>query len=84
MKRHHIVGIFGGICAIGLTARSALSGDIVEAITYFIVLSIITISTFFKDRLTPRWSHRILPFWTCLVVICLLLFELAFAFYSLS
>ena len=84
MKRHHIAGIIAGICAIGLTVRSALSGNIVEALLYFIALSVIAVSSFFKDRLTPRWSHRILPFWIGIALICILLFELVFAFYSLG
>ena len=84
MKRHHIAGIIGGICAIGFTVHNALSGNIVEALIYFIALSVIAVSSFFKDRLAPRWSHRILPFWICVVVICLLLFELVVGFYSLN
>ena len=80
MKRHHIVGIIAGICAIGLTVRSALLGNIVEALIYFIALSVIAVSSFFKDRLTPRWSHKILPFWMGIVLICLLLFELVLPF----
>ncbi len=76
MKRHHIAGIISGICAIGLAVRSALSGNIVEALIYFIGLSVIAVSSFFKDRLTPRWSHRILPFWMGVILVCLMLFEL--------
>ena len=33
MKRHHIVGIFAGICAIGLAASNLLSGNIVDGLT---------------------------------------------------
>ena len=84
MKRHHIVGIFVGICAIGLAIRSALSGNIFEALLCFTALSAIAVSTFFKDRLSPRWSHRILPFWMCVVLIFIFLLELVFAFYSFS
>ena len=54
MKRHHIVGIFLGICAIGFTGRSALSGNIVEALLYFIALSPIAVSGFFRDRLSAN------------------------------
>ena len=54
MKRHHIVGIFFGICAISLAIRSALSGNIVEALLYFTALSAIAVSGFFKDRLSPN------------------------------
>ncbi len=54
MKRHHIVGIFLGICAIGLATRSALSGNIVEALLYFTALSPIAVSGFFKDRLSAN------------------------------
>lgn len=75
MKRHHIVGIFAGICAIGLTARNLLSGNIVEGLTSFIVLSILAVATFFKDKLPTKWSHVILPFGICVVFISLLLFE---------
>ena len=79
MKRHHIAGIIAGICAIGLGVRSLLSENIVEALIYFVALSGIAVSTFFKDRLTPRWSHRILPFWLGVVLICLFFFEFVFA-----
>ena len=51
MKRHHIVGILVGICAIGLAIHSALSGNIFEALLYT-ALSAIAVSTFFKDRLS--------------------------------
>ena len=84
MKRHHIVGIFAGICAIGLAIRSALSGDIFGALIYFTALSAIAASSFFKDRLSARWSHRILPFSICVVLIFVFLLELVFAFYSFS
>ncbi len=76
MKRHHIVGIIAGICGIGLTVRDALSADIIEALITFNLFSVITISTFFKDSLPRRWSHEILPFWMCVIVVCLTLFEL--------
>ncbi|MCE2402666.1 hypothetical protein J4G08_17510 [Candidatus Poribacteria bacterium] len=78
MKRHHIVGIIVGICAIGLAVRSALSGNIIDALINFTALSVVAISTFFKDRLSPRWSHRRLPLWMCVIVVCLFLFELIF------
>ena len=76
MKRHHIVGVIAGICGIGLTIRNALSIDIIEALITFTVFSVVAISTFFKDRLPQRWSHEILPFWMCLIVVCLMLLEL--------
>jgi hypothetical protein len=76
MKRHHIVGIIAGICGIGLTVRHAFSADVIEALITFTLFSVVAISTFFKDRLTPRWSHEILPFWICVIVVCLMLFEL--------
>ena len=47
MKRHHIVGIFAGICGIGLTVRYALSAGIIEALITFTLFSVVTISTFF-------------------------------------
>ena len=75
MKRHYIVGIIAGICAIGLAVRSALSANIIGAVTSFILLSGVAISTFFKDRLPPRWSQEIIPFWMCIVVVSLLLLE---------
>ena len=84
MRRHHIVSIFAGICAIGLAIRSALSGNIFEALVYFTGLSAMAVSIFFKDRLSPRWSNRILPFWMCVVLIFIFLLELVFAFYSFS
>ena len=76
MKKHHIVGIIAGICGIGLTVRSAVSADIIEALIMFTGFSVITISTFFKDRLPQRWSHEILPFWMGVILVCLMLFEL--------
>lgn len=76
MKKHHIVGIIAGICGIGLTVRSAVSADIIEALIMFTGFSVITISTFFKDRLPRRWSHEILPFWMGVILVCLMLFEL--------
>ena len=78
MKRHHIAGIIAGICAIGFAVRSALSADIINALIIFIALSGIAISTYFKDRLPPRWSHEILPFGLCVIIGCLFLFELIF------
>lgn len=76
MKRHHVVGIIAGVCAIGLAVRSALSANIIDALIIFMVLSGVAISTFFKGKLPPRWSHGILPLWMCIIVVCLLLFEL--------
>jgi hypothetical protein len=76
MKRHHIVGIITGICAIGLAVRSALSAGIIDALINFIVLLGLAIITFFKDRLPPRWSQGRLPLWICVIVVCLFLFEL--------
>ncbi len=78
MKRHHIVGIITGICAIGLTVRSVLSAYIIDALINFIVLFGLAIITFFKDRLPPRWSQGRLPLWLCVIVVCLVLFELIF------
>jgi len=76
MKRHHIVGIIAGIGGIGLTVRHALSASIIEALITFTLFSGLTISTFFKDRLPPRWSREILPFWICVIVVCLMLLEI--------
>ena len=76
MKRHHVVGIIAGICAIGLAVRSTLSADIIDALINFTALSGVAISTFFKDRLPPRWSHRILPLLMCIIIVCLFVFEL--------
>lgn len=84
MKRHHIVGIIAGICGIGLTVRHAFSADVIETLITFTIFSVVTISTFFKDRLPRRWSHEILPFWMCVVLMCLFLFEFVFAFYFSS
>ncbi len=75
MKRHHIVGIFAGICAIGLAVSNLLSGNIVDGLTSFIVLSILAVATFFKDKLPTKWSHVIIPIEICVVIIFLLLFE---------
>ncbi|MDE0313282.1 MAG: hypothetical protein OXM61_00140 [Candidatus Poribacteria bacterium] len=78
MKRHHIVGIITGICAIGFALRSALSVSIIDALVNFILLFGLAIMTFFKDRLPPRWSQERLPLWMCVLVVCLVLFELIF------
>lgn len=78
MKRHHIAGIIAGIGGIGLTVRHALSADIIEALITFTMFSVLTISTFFKDRLPPRWDHEIWPFCICIIVVCLILLELFF------
>ena len=57
MKRHHVVGIIAGICGIGLTVDRVLSGNIIgwaniiDAVVTFILLSIVALSTFLKDRL---------------------------------
>lgn len=63
MKRHHIVGIIAGICGVGFTVRSALSANIIDALITFTLFSIVAASTFFKDKLPPRWSQPILPSW---------------------
>ena len=57
MKRHHIVGIIAEICGIGFTVRSALSGNIIDALIDFTLFSVVAVSTFFKDKLPPRWSQ---------------------------
>ena len=81
MKRHHIVGIIAGICGIGLTVRSALSADIIDALINFTLFSVVAVSTFFKDRLPPRWSQPILPSWFRVVLVCISLFALLFLNY---
>ena len=68
MKRHHIVGIIAGICGIGFTVRSALSGNIIDALINFTLFSIVAVSTFFKDKLPPRWSQPIFPAWIRVVL----------------
>ena len=78
MKRHHIVGIIAGICGIGLAVRSALSGNTIDALINFILLSIVAISTFFKDRLPLRWSQPIFPSWLHVVLFCISLLALLF------
>lgn len=80
MKRHHIVGIIAGICAIGFTVRSALSGNIIDALVNFILLSILAIATFFKDKLPSKWSQPILPAWVRIVLVCIAL--LAWLFFN--
>lgn len=75
MKRHHIVGIIVGICAVGFTIRSILSADIINALMAATLLSGMAVSTFFKDRLPPKWSQKIIPLWMCIVAVSLLLFE---------
>ena len=76
MKWHHVVGIIAGICVIGLAVRSAISANIIGVIVSFSLLSGIAISTFFKGRLSPRWSQEIIPFCMLVIVVSLLLLEL--------
>ena len=78
MKRHHIVGIIAGICGIGFTVRSALSANIIDALINFTLFSIVAASTFFKDKLPPRWSQPILPPWVRIVLISFSLLALLF------
>lgn len=80
MKRHHIVGIFAGICGIGFTVRSAFSGNITDALIHFTLFSVVAVSTFFKDKLPPRWSQPILPSWIRVALVCIALF--AFLFFN--
>ena len=82
MKRHHIVGIIAGICGIGLTVRNVFSADIIEALITFTMFSLVAISTFFKDRLPPRWSQPILPSWLRVVLVCISLLALLLLNYS--
>lgn len=81
MKRHHIVGIIAGICAIGLVVRglavgSALPANISNIVISFILLSGVAIPTFFKDKLPSRWAQEIIPLWMCIVIIILSMFEI--------
>lgn len=78
MKRHHIVGIIVGIVGIGLTVHHVLSAGVIEALITFTMFSILTVTTFFQDRLSqhPRWNHEIWPFCICVIVVCLMLLEL--------
>lgn len=81
MKRHHVVGIIAGICGIGLTVDRVLSGNIIgwaniiDAVVTFILLSIVALSTFLKDRLPSQLYQRRLPTsWVFVVIIGILLF----------
>lgn len=81
MKRHHVVGIIAGICAIGLTVNRVLSGNIIgwaniiDAVVTFILLSIVALLTFFKDRLPSQLYQRRLPTsWVFVVIVGTLLF----------
>ena len=78
MKRHHVVGIIAGICGIGFTVRSAMSANIIAALIDFTLFSVVAISTFFKDKLPPRWSQPILPSWLRVVLVCISLLALLF------
>ena len=78
MKRHHVVGIIAGICGIGFTVRSAMSANIIDALINFTLFSVVAISTFFKDKLPPRWSQPILPSWLRVVLVCISLLALLF------
>lgn len=71
MKRHHIVGIIAGICRIGFTVRSALSENIIDALIDFTLFSIVAVSTFFNDKLPPRWSQPVLPSRIPIVLVCI-------------
>ena len=81
MKRHHIVGIIAEICGIGFTVRSALSGNIIDALIDFTLFSVVAVSTFFKDKLPPRWSQPILPSWIHVVLVCISLLAWLFLNY---
>ena len=73
MKRHHIIGILAGICGCLLAIRQAFfRGLIGEAIITFIAVSIVALSTFFKDKYPPQFSRRFLPRWVYLVLTLLL------------
>ncbi|MCE2413429.1 hypothetical protein J4G07_05450 [Candidatus Poribacteria bacterium] len=81
MKRHHVVGIIAGICGIGLTVDRVLSGtitgwaNIIDAVVTFILLSVVALSTFFKDRLPSQLSQRRIPTsWGLVVIVGILLF----------
>ena len=81
MKRHHVVGIIAGICGIGLTVDRVLSGNIIgwaniiDAVVTFILLSIVALSTFLKDRLPSQLYQRHLPTsWVLVVIAGILLF----------
>ena len=81
MKRHHVVGIIAGICGIGLTVDRVLSGNIIgwaniiDAVATFILLSIVALSTFLKDRLPSQLYQRRLPTsWVFVVIVGILLF----------
>ena len=81
MRRHHIVGIIAGICGIGFTLRSALSANIIDALINFTLFSVVAVSTFFKDKLPPRWSQPILPSWLRVVLVSISLFAWLFLNY---
>lgn len=69
MKRHHIIGIMAGISGCLLAIRQAFfKGMISEAIITFIGLSIVAVSTFFKEKYPLQFSHRLLPRWIYIVL----------------
>lgn len=69
MKRHHIIGILAGICGCLLAIHQAFfRGSIGEAIITFIAVSIVALSTFFKDKYPPQFSRRFLPRWVYIVL----------------
>ena len=81
MKRHHVVGIIAEICGIGLTVDRVLSGtitgwaNIIDAVVTFILLSVVALSTFFKDRLPSQlYQGRIPTSWGLVVIVGILLF----------
>lgn len=74
MKRHHIVAVIGGIFGYLLSIRQAFfSQQTDEALLTFILVSIVVVSTFFKDKMysswrVPRFVYIVLGF-VCLLVI---------------
>ena len=81
MKRHQIVGIIAGICAVGLALRHSFQGNVLDGLITFAMLSVVAISTFFKDKLPPQMSRRILPSWVYVVLFLLLFGMLVFTYF---
>lgn len=75
MKRHHIVAVIGGIFGYLLSIRQAFfSQQTDEALLTFILVSIVVVSTFFKDKMYSSWRvprFVYIVFWFVVILVIL-------------